>query len=95
MKSKFDFTQGERIIYYFGVNTDDMSKVEGIAATVVVIEDTGVWLSFDNDQENEFFYAYVDMVLFSRSGSTLLEGTQADAVYALAARAGVAPLPEH
>lgn len=94
MGIKFDFTEGERINYYLGVNLDDMSRVEAVTATVKDIEENGVWMSLENDQENEYFYAYVDILLFSRSGSTCLEGTKADEVYALAARLGVDPLPE-
>ncbi|WP_348622577.1 hypothetical protein [Paenibacillus polymyxa] len=71
----FKFELDERLTFFWNLSGDAM-RLTAKKATVKEIEETGVWLEFDGE-EDESFVSFPDMHLFIREGSTTPEGTQA------------------
>lgn len=75
MTTKFNFVVDERVTFFWRFKEkDDLTKRQG---RVSEIDETGIWMDFDDDKESDNFIPYEDMHFFIRDGSNIPEGTLA------------------
>lgn len=68
----FKFKKNETVTFFWNITGRELTGKQG---QVTEIEDKGVWISFDGEEEKSFV-TFSDMHLFFREGSTMPEGTQ-------------------
>ncbi|MGG1263745.1 hypothetical protein [Brevibacillus laterosporus] len=76
MVTKFRFVVDERVTFFWRFKgKDDLTKRQG---RVSQIDETGIWMDFDDDRDSDYFIPYEDMHMFVRDGSDTPEGILAE-----------------